>query len=166
MRGLIAVLALSLLLSISAEAQNRRPATLSPYYNVLHNDSTVSRRVVTEQHINVAPGQSYAAWGSGFIAGGTGGYHHHFPYRTGGYHYHGRFCVWIEGHYEPYVRTVWVPAHYEQRYVPPVYAYQWVNDQQVIVLVSNGYYEQVFVPSYYTNVTEMRWVPGYWTCGY
>ncbi|MCC6488571.1 MAG: hypothetical protein IT364_13830 [Candidatus Hydrogenedentes bacterium] len=166
MRGLLAVLALTFLLSISANAQNQRPATMSPYYNVLHDDSTTYRHVVTEQYVHPAPGQSYAAWGSGFVLGGTGGHHHYSYNAPGGYHYHGRFCVWIEGHYEPYVRTVWVPAHYEQQYVPPVYATQVLNGLQVVVLVSEGHYEQVFVPSYYTTVTESRWVPGYWSCGY
>lgn len=151
---LLAVAAMSLGV-LPALAQGQRPASPSPYYNVLHDDSTVYRHVVSEHRITPAPGQHYAVWGSGFILGGTGGYHRH-----------GFRCYWVDGHYEYYQRTVWVPGHYEQRYVPPAYQVRWINGQQALILVSEGYYQQYYVPSHYTTVPDSYWVPGYWSCGY
>lgn len=155
MRSVLFLGVLVALIAGPAMAQGQRPATMSPYYNVLHNDTTIQRRVVTEQRITTRPGQSYAAWGSGFILGGTGGCH-----------FHGPSCYWVSGHYEYYERTVWIPSHWEERYVPAVYHYQYVDGRQALVLVAAERFERHFVPSHYTRVPDSYWVPGHWTCGY
>ncbi|MBX7258438.1 MAG: hypothetical protein K1Y02_18895 [Candidatus Hydrogenedentes bacterium] len=83
-----------------------------------------------------------------------------------GQHCHSRYCCWIEGHYESYERVIWVPAHWEERYVPPVYGYRWVNGIQRVVMYQQGYYDRVWVPGYNTTQLESVWVPGHWSCGF
>jgi hypothetical protein len=90
-----------------------------------------------------------------------------FPPAPGhGRHYHNRYCQWFDGHYESYERTIWVPAHYEEQYVPPVYGYRWVNGIRRVVIYQQGYYDRVWVPGYYTTTVENVWVPGRWSCGF
>lgn len=83
-----------------------------------------------------------------------------------GRHCHTRYCGWIEGHYETYERVIWVPPHWEEQYVPPVYGYRWVNGVQRVVVYRQGYYDRVWIPGYYTTTVESVWVPGHWTCGF
>ncbi len=81
-------------------------------------------------------------------------------------HCHNHYCGWVEGHYETYERVIWVPPHYEEQYVPPVYGYRWVNGIQKVVVYRQGYYDRVLMPGYYTTTVENVWVPGRWSCGF
>jgi hypothetical protein len=166
--GLIAIV-LWAMLAAPAFGQGQRPATHSPYYNVHHNDSVVSRQVVAEQRLS-PPGRHYAAWGSGFIVSGVPGYYpgysygYYDGYRGPRVHRHGTTCYWVEGRYELVQRKVWVPARVEREYVPPVFQTIVVDGQPRAVLVSQGYYREHFVPSRYETIADYAWVPGYWSC--
>lgn len=83
-----------------------------------------------------------------------------------GHHCHTRYCGWVEGHYETYERVIWTPGHWEERYVPPVYGYRWVNGVRTVVMYRQGYYDRVWAPGCYTTRIERVWMPGHWTCGY
>jgi len=154
--------------ALPARAQDQRPATHSPYYNVHHNNSVSSRQVVAEQHLRAPDGRRYAAWGSGFIISGARGYSYSYyePYHGPHAHRHGTTCYWVDGHYELVQRKVWAPARIERQYVPPTYQTVVVDGQPRAVLVSQGYYREHFIPSRYETVADYAWVPGYWSCAY
>lgn len=86
------------------------------------------------------------------------------PY--GNCHPHGSQCRYIPGRYETYYQQVWVPGHYRQDYVPPVYKQKRIHGVTITVLVSNGYYTQKWVPGHYKTVQQQIWRNGFWACSY
>ncbi|MBN2311610.1 MAG: hypothetical protein JXR94_21710 [Candidatus Hydrogenedentes bacterium] len=140
--------------TVRVTASSARPyVSQSPFANVHHgNDAPVYRHPSTHAEIHVQPGQSYAAFGTGFVV--TGGRPQPRPRR-----------VWIEGHYEWRQRRIWVPDCWEDVYVPPVYGVRIVNGRRVDIVLAPGHYERRLVPGHYDVVSERIWIPGYWrTC--
>jgi len=86
------------------------------------------------------------------------GQHHHHGHR------HGKYCHFVPGHYETIYQQVWVPGHYRQDYVPPVYKQKRVHGVTFTIMVSNGYHTKVWVPGHYTTKTRQVWRDGYWSC--
>jgi hypothetical protein len=101
------------------------------------------------------------AFSGGTIAVGEPYGHHHGH----GHHHHGKYCRYIQGHYEKVYQQVWVPGYYRQDYVPPVYKQKRVHGVTFTVMVSNGYHTKVWVPGHYTTKTRQVWHDGYWSCG-
>jgi hypothetical protein len=150
------------LAGVSVRASSSGNVSISattPNVGIHHNLNNVTSYDVSQTVINRNPRGGVTVISPGFVITTPGVAH-------GVCHVHNRYCRWIEGHYEYYTRQIWVPAHYEDRYVPPVYQTQIVNGVAIQVLVSPARYERIWVPAHYETITEPYWVPGYWTCGY
>jgi hypothetical protein len=80
--------------------------------------------------------------------------------------------------YEPKVVRSWVPeryetreeqvlireAHYEKRYVEPVYAREYDKHGHVRqVCTTQGFWQEVYVPAKYETRCSQVLIPGYWT---
>ena len=103
---------------------------------------------VSEAEVHLQPGQSYIGWGTGFMVTNP---------RPG--------CarsVWVSAHYEWVTRNVWVPEHWEEQHIPPVYQRRIVNGREVLVIVEEARIERTWVPGHYETVREQVWVPGRW----
>ncbi len=83
------------------------------------------------------------------------------------YHVHGPACVYTDGYYSTTNERVFVPARYENQYVPPRYELRVRSDGRTVnVLVANGYYTKVYIPERYETRPVQVWIPASWSCGY
>jgi len=73
--------------------------------------------------------------------------------------------VWIPGAYVMRIENVLVaPAHYENRWVPPIVETRYRSHHDpVTIVLREGYHERVLVPARYELREVRQWVPGYWT---
>ncbi|GMU92549.1 MAG: hypothetical protein AMXMBFR4_16070 [Candidatus Hydrogenedentota bacterium] len=121
------------------------------------------------------------AWATSGRTSGTSGYIHYYNgtpssaktvhggvvVHTGPVvHNHGPYCCWVPPHYTTIARQVFVPGHWETKYIPPVYDRIYFNGRMHVKLVSEARYERVWIPAYWTTVYDQVYVPGCWSCGF
>jgi hypothetical protein len=134
-----------------AQAQQPRQhrGTMSPFYNVHHRDVPSYDRGGITTHVESRPGGGHLIYNSGMVIS------HRPPTHRPGY-------CWVPAHYEWVTRRLWIPGRWEEEYIPPVYERRFVNGNEVVVMVREGYYEQYWVEGYYEHIRERVWVAGYW----
>lgn len=72
--------------------------------------------------------------------------------------------VWVPGALVTRTENVLLePAHYENRWVPPVVETRCRSSHRPVIIVHReGYYERVLVPARYGQREVRQWVPGHW----